>query len=121
MSETDLEPRRVVVHELRVSAFDSHTGRFELHVRCGGGTYVRTLIVDLARAVGSAAHMTALARTQHGPFCLDGAPAPRAEARTLTPVAQAEFVDAARLLGALGEAQQVLDALDEEEGGPEVP
>ena len=76
MSEADLEPRRVVVHELRVSAFDAHTGRFQLHVRCGGGTYVRTLIVDLARAVGSAAHMTALARTQHGPFCLDGAPAP---------------------------------------------
>ena len=44
------------MHELRVSGLDPATGTFALHVRCGGGTYVRTLIVDLARAVGSAAH-----------------------------------------------------------------
>ena len=44
------------MHELRVSGLDPASGTFALHVRCGGGTYVRTLIVDLARAVGSAAH-----------------------------------------------------------------
>ena len=46
----------MTVHELGVSGLDPATGTFALHVRCGGGTYVRTLIVDLARAVGSAAH-----------------------------------------------------------------
>jgi len=49
-------PRKVTVHELRVSGLDPATGTFALHVRCGGGTYVRTLIVDLARAASSAAH-----------------------------------------------------------------
>ena len=55
VTEEEMVPREVVVHELRVSSLDDQ-GRFQLHVRCGGGTYVRTLIVELARSVGSAAH-----------------------------------------------------------------
>lgn len=35
-----------------------------LEVECGGGVYVRTLIEDVARAVGSRGHMTALERTK---------------------------------------------------------
>jgi len=123
VTEEEMEPRRVKVHELRVSAPDA-TGRFELHVRCGGGTYVRTLIVDLARAVGSGAHMTSLTRTQHGPFhvCHDDAP-PLHEAREVRPVVQADFTDVARLLGAMGEAEQVLQALagEGESDGVDVP
>ena len=56
VTEEEMEPRQVTVHELRVSSLDRDTGTFGLHVCCGGGTYVRTLIVDLARAVGSGAH-----------------------------------------------------------------
>lgn len=35
-----------------------------LELECGGGFYVRTLVEDLARALGSRAHMTALERTK---------------------------------------------------------
>lgn len=35
-----------------------------LELECGGGFYVRTLIEDLARALGTRAHMTALERTK---------------------------------------------------------
>jgi tRNA pseudouridine55 synthase len=35
---------------------------------CGGGTYIRALARDLGRAVGSAAHLTALRRTRSGVF-----------------------------------------------------
>jgi len=56
VTEEEMVARKVTVHELRVSDLDPATGTFALHVCCGGGTYVRTLIVDLARAVGSAAH-----------------------------------------------------------------
>ena len=44
--------------------------RFGLDVECSGGTYIRTLISDLARheAVKSVAHMVELERTKQGPF-----------------------------------------------------
>ena len=44
---------------------------FGLSVRCGGGTYVRTLMSDIARSCGTRAHMTGLLRCQQGPFTLD--------------------------------------------------
>jgi tRNA pseudouridine55 synthase len=37
-------------------------------VVCGGGTYVRSLARDIARAAGSAAHLVALRRTRVGAF-----------------------------------------------------
>lgn len=115
VTEEEMVPRKVTVHELRVSGLDPATGTFALHVRCGGGTYVRTLIVDLARAVGSGAHMSALERTHNGPFhvCVDGAP-PLSEARKVRPVTQPEFSDVPRLYEAMGEAEQVLKALEED-------
>ena len=44
-----------------------------LRVSCGAGTYIRVLAEDLAAAVGSCAHLTALRRTATGPFLLPGA------------------------------------------------
>ncbi len=45
-------------------------GIFGLDVNCSGGTYIRTLISDLARACGGRAHMTGLCRTKQGPYVL---------------------------------------------------
>ncbi len=39
-----------------------------VRITSGGGTYVRSLARDLARAVGSAAHLTQLRRVRSGPF-----------------------------------------------------
>jgi tRNA pseudouridine55 synthase len=39
-----------------------------VRITCGGGTYVRSLARDLARAAGSAAHLVALRREASGPF-----------------------------------------------------
>jgi tRNA pseudouridine55 synthase len=44
--------------------------RARLRVRCGKGTYVRTLAADLGRAVGVPAHLSALRRTAAGAFTL---------------------------------------------------
>ncbi len=44
-----------------------------VRVTCGGGTYVRSLARDLARACGSAAHLTALRRLRSGPFAVGDA------------------------------------------------
>lgn len=45
----------------------------EFLVRCGSGTYVRTLCHDLGKSCGSAGHMTSLVRTAVGPFRVDRA------------------------------------------------
>ena len=40
----------------------------ELYVRCSKGTYVRALVVDVAAALGTVAHVTALRRVCVDPF-----------------------------------------------------
>ncbi len=45
----------------------------ELRVRCGRGTYIRTLCHDLGHLCGCPAHMRSLVRTRSGPFTLETA------------------------------------------------
>jgi tRNA pseudouridine55 synthase len=44
-----------------------------LRVVCGGGTYMRSLVHDMANSMGTYAHMTALERTRQGRFSLKDA------------------------------------------------
>lgn len=59
-------PRRIVIHALDLLA----EGRdfLECRVRCGKGTYVRTLAEDIARALGTCGHVAALRREAVEPF-----------------------------------------------------
>jgi tRNA pseudouridine55 synthase len=60
-------PREVTVHELALSRWDGPEA-VSLRLRCSKGTYVRSLVADLGRALGPGAHVTALRRTRSGPF-----------------------------------------------------
>jgi tRNA pseudouridine55 synthase len=64
--EVEREARSVVIHALQLHSVSGDEAKFS--VRCSKGTYVRTLAEDLARAVGSCAHLTALRRTTVAPF-----------------------------------------------------
>jgi len=55
-----------VLHELE-------DGSFMIQIRCGRGTYIRTLCHDIGAALGACAHMGLLLRTQTGMFTLDDA------------------------------------------------
>ena len=55
-----LEAREVVIHELRFLGMDGDGARF--FVRCSKGTYIRSLLRDMAAALGSAGHTRALRR-----------------------------------------------------------
>jgi tRNA pseudouridine55 synthase len=44
---------------------------FELSMTVSGGTYVRSIVHDLAHAVGSAGHVVTLTRTRQGQFSLE--------------------------------------------------
>ena len=58
--------RDVLVHDLRVLERDGP--RLRLHVECGSGTYVRSLVRDLGETLGCGAHVTALRRLWVAPF-----------------------------------------------------
>lgn len=70
--EVDRTPRRVVVHALTLDALappgEDGLALARLTVRCGKGTYVRTLAAELGRAVGVPAHLAALRRTEASGF-----------------------------------------------------
>jgi tRNA pseudouridine55 synthase len=66
-----LAPVTVTVHACTLDTFEETGGgvaRCRMRVSCAGGTYVRSLARDLARAVESAAHLTALRRVSAGAF-----------------------------------------------------
>lgn len=65
------EPRRIVIHELAILKVQGALVRFR--VSCGRGTYVRTLVEDLAQALGTEGTVEGLSRTAVGNMTLDGA------------------------------------------------
>ena len=60
--------RRVTVHVFTVMHFDPDTQEANVTVRCGSGTYVRSLARDLGELVGTGAYLTQLRRTEVGSF-----------------------------------------------------
>ena len=64
--EVEREARPVRIAALRLTAFEP--GAFELDVACSKGTYIRTLVEDLAAAAGQCAHVASLRRIEAGPF-----------------------------------------------------
>jgi len=71
----DLAPRTVRIDALEVIHYAYP--ELTLDIRCGGGTYVRSLGRDLAQSLGTAAVMSALVRTEIGPFTVEEAVAPQ--------------------------------------------
>jgi len=112
VSEEDVPKREATVYSMDVTNFDEAQGTFDLSIRCGGGTYVRTLIVDLARAVGSAAHMTALVRTQVGPFSIEESRGAEDWSTVVTPLREESFGDSSRYYAAIEESAVVLEKVD---------
>jgi tRNA pseudouridine55 synthase len=113
------EPRRVAIHALSASDFAAGPrAEATLRVVCGGGTYIRTLCVDVGQALGLPAHMRSLVREAVGPFRREDALSPEelaeAGAAALVPMERALDLptvavsegDAARL--AQGQAVEAL-------------
>ena len=61
------KPRPVTIHSLTLTGRVSER-EYALHVACGKGTYVRTLVEDIGTALGVPATLAALRRTQAGPY-----------------------------------------------------
>ncbi|NLJ06424.1 MAG: tRNA pseudouridine(55) synthase TruB [Sphingobacteriales bacterium] len=61
-----LEGRRVNIYDFQVNAFEGNQLTFT--VKCSKGTYIRSLVHDFGKSLGSAAVLTWLQRTQIGDF-----------------------------------------------------
>jgi tRNA pseudouridine55 synthase len=64
--EVEREPRPVDIHAFGLLSADPENGTATFEISCSSGTYVRTLISDLARSLGSGAYVSALRRTRVG-------------------------------------------------------
>lgn len=72
--EAKLKSRSVNIHSLELCRFEYPN--FELTIRCGGGTYIRTLGRDIAKALATDAVMTDLTRTAVGNFRVENSISP---------------------------------------------
>lgn len=61
------------VPSIQLDSGDMELPRFSLSLKCGGGTYVRSLARDMGYELDTVATMTGLVRTRQGPFVLDDA------------------------------------------------
>jgi tRNA pseudouridine55 synthase len=69
--EVALQPRAVTVYGIDVLGYE--WPRLEVEVRCGKGTYIRSLARDLGRKLGCGGYVEVLRRTRVGPFTADAA------------------------------------------------
>lgn len=70
--EIEREKRAVTISELLLTEYEND-GEFEIYVRCGKGTYIRSLISDIGEAIGAGAVMTGLQRTLSNGFSIEDA------------------------------------------------
>tara|TARA_Y100000996_G_scaffold373297_1_gene322679 strand:- start:251 stop:769 length:519 start_codon:yes stop_codon:yes gene_type:complete len=63
--EITRKPRKVKIHELSVSD-GPESNVYTLKVKCGSGTYIRSLVSDIAQQAGSLGHVGTLRRTAIG-------------------------------------------------------
>lgn len=64
--EVKRHPRRVVIHSHEI--VDFQLPDLTLNIRCGKGTYIRSIAHDLGKALDSLAFLKALTRTAIGPY-----------------------------------------------------
>jgi tRNA pseudouridine55 synthase len=72
--EVEIKSRPVDIYELTILSYEYP--KLELLIRCGSGTYVRSLGRDLAAKLGTGAVMNALVRTSIGSFKIADAVSP---------------------------------------------
>lgn len=68
-----LPPRKITIHSISVRGNDEELNGVTLSAAVSKGTYIRSLVRDIALALNSVGHVTMLRRTRAGPFTLEQA------------------------------------------------
>jgi tRNA pseudouridine55 synthase len=74
--EVERRPRAITVHAFELVTVDAETASVTFRISCGSGTYVRTLVADLAQSLDTGAYLTALRRTRVGHLPIEDAITP---------------------------------------------
>jgi tRNA pseudouridine55 synthase len=64
--EVERKSRKITIYEIEFISLENE--QLELKVSCSKGTYVRTLVEDIAKQLGLGAHITMLRRLSVGPY-----------------------------------------------------
>ena len=67
--EFKLSPKEIEIYEFKMLSYDYPNVKYE--ILCSTGTYIRTLVHDLAKTLGTYATATELRRTEIGSFSID--------------------------------------------------
>lgn len=69
--EFELQPKKVHIYGMELlGKAEGREDTYKIKIRCGGGTYIRSLARDIAVALDTKAVMSALRRTQSGCFTI---------------------------------------------------
>ena len=71
--EFELAPKKVHIFDMELLGQAETENTYRIKIRCGGGTYIRSLARDIAAELGTKAVMSSLRRTQSGVFTLEKA------------------------------------------------
>lgn len=91
--QPQLSPRPVQIHEITLTAYSTdittetefhNAPRITLDIRCGKGTYIRSLARDLGQHLAAGAYLAGLIRTRVGRFQLEHAVNPDSLPETMT-------------------------------------
>lgn len=70
--EVERPTRKVMIYEIELLSeeltFEGSDIQFKIRVKCGKGTYIRTLAVQIGELLGYPAHMASLVRTMSGSY-----------------------------------------------------
>lgn len=64
--EIERDPRDIYIYE--IDLLDLGENKFKLHVKCSKGTYIRSLVEDIAKKLDNIAYVTYLHRLEVGPL-----------------------------------------------------
>lgn len=81
--ETELRPRRVQIYEIKLLSYSYPL--LELEIRCGKGTYIRSLARDIGNRLGCGGYVEMLRRTRVGPFDAAQGISPDSSREEITP------------------------------------
>lgn len=73
-TEFELKPVSVAIHEIEVTGYD--WPKVKLRVKCSSGTYIRTLVSDIGKDLGTFATATELKRISIGDYSLQNVHTP---------------------------------------------
>jgi len=69
----EVPPREVIINFIKLIDYNPQEGKIKLIAECSKGTYIRSLVQDIAQKLGTVSTLSNLRRISSGPFHLSQA------------------------------------------------